>query len=101
MFFLPLVVQTVIRSLSSSQLLGKSVDPKAMYSSDLPSITSKEQLHLLSSKSKGGQIPESRKRSPSLPAKFIHTGRLPFKGKTRLLVAVLNNTSNNLVCGVL
>ena len=87
--FLPLVVPTVIRSLSSSQLMGKCVNPKAMSSNDLPSITSKEQLHLLSPKAKGGQIPESRKRSPSLPAKFIHNGRMPFKGKTLLLVAVL------------
>ena len=60
--------------------------PKAMSSNDLPLITSKEQLHLLSPKSKGGQISESRKRSPSLPAKFIHNGRMR---KTRLLVAVL------------
>ena len=87
--FLPLVVPTVIRSLSSSQLMGKCVNPKAMSSNDLPSITSKEQLHLLSPKAKGGQIPESRKRSPSFPAKFIHNGRMPFKGKTLLLVAVL------------
>ena len=89
MLFLPLVVPTVIRSLSSSQLLGKYVDPKAMSSNDLPSITSKEQLHLLSPKSKSGHTPASRTRSPSLPAKFIHTGRMPFKGKTSLLVAVL------------
>ena len=93
--FLPLVVPTVIRSLSSSQLLGKYVDPKAMSSNDLPSISPKETLHLLSPKSKGGQTPASRKRSPSLPAKFIHTGRMPFKGKTRLMVAV-SNTCNNL-----
>ena len=86
--FLPLVVPTVIRSLSSSQLLGKCVNPKAISSNDLPSITSKEQLHLLSPKSKGDHTPKSRKRSPSLPAKFIHNGRMPFKGKTSLLVAI-------------
>ena len=85
--FLPLVVPSVIRSLSSSQLLGKRVVPKAISSNDLPSITSKEQLHLLSPNAKGGQIPD-RKRSPSLPAKFIHNGRMPFKSKTSLLVAV-------------
>ena len=94
--FLPLVVPTVIRSLSSSQLLGKYVDPKAMSSNDLPS---KEQLHLLSPKSKAVQIPESRKQSPSLPAKFIHTGKMPFKGEQVCWLQYLYVYS--LLCGVL